>query len=173
LKVELSNQFILLGLLCVLLHNIVNLLFLHVWVDFYLTMVWFLVLFSALLLNIAQKPIAARLSLTFGGVLAVFIVHLLFGGGLKLESMYILFLVVATLFFEFALMVKCAILIITLFITTSIANAYQQPVFEHLVNPLGAFTRFVFSVVMITSLISKLVLENRRYNALVISQMSI
>jgi len=105
LKVELSNQFILLGLLCVLLHNVVNLLFLHVWVDFYLTMVWFLVLFSALLLNIAQKPNAARISLTFGGVLAVFIVHLLFGGGLKLESMYILFLVVATLFFEFALMV--------------------------------------------------------------------
>lgn len=170
LRVKLSNQFILLGLLCVILHNIVNLLFLHAWVDFYLTMVWFSVLFIALLLNMAHKPIAARISLTFGGVLAVFTLHLLFGGGLKLESMYILFLVVATLFFEFALMVKCAIFIISLFITASIANAYQQPVLEHLVNPSGAFTRFVFSVVMITSLIGKLVLENRRYNALVIDQ---
>lgn len=170
LRVELSNQFIFLGLTCVLLHNVVNLFFLHSLVDFCITMVWFSVLAISLLLNMAKRPSLARLSLTFGGVLAVFTLHILFGPGLKLESMYILFLVVAALFFDYSLMIKCVCLIIfSLFLATVICSQ-TQPIFEELVNPAGGFTRFIFSVIMISSLIGKLILENRRYNIVITDQ---
>ena len=170
IRVELSNQFIVVGLTCVLLHNVVNLFFLHSLVDFCLTMVWFAVLAGGLLFNLSHKTFIARLVLAFGGVIAVFSLHILFGAGLKLESMYILFLVVAALFFEFSLMVKCAFMIVSFVILATIINSHFQPPFEELVNPNGAFTRFVFSVTIIASLIGKLIMENRRYNSVITNQ---
>lgn len=170
LRVELSNQFIFAGLLCVLFHNVANLLFLKSFVDFCLTMVWFMVLGPSLLLNLLEKPIAARWFLTLGGTLAVFTLHILFGPHLKLESMYILFLVVAALFFEFSTIIKFALMIICSLLLATFICSYTNPIYEHLINPAGAFTRFIFSVTMIVLLIGKLLLENRRYNAVIVSQ---
>lgn len=169
-KIELSNQFILLGLLCVIAHNLVNLLVLHSFVDFCLTMVWVIILGPALLLNLTKKPAVARSYLAFGGLTAVFILHILFGAGLKLESMYILFLVISTLFFESSAMLKYAVLVLMLFISATIINSLVEPIFISLVKPSGAFTRFIFSVAMISALIGKLVLENRRYHTVINGQ---
>lgn len=169
-KIELSNQFILLGLLCVLAHNLVNLLFLHSFVDFCLTMVWFIILGPALVLNLAKKPSAARMYLALGGLSAVFVLHLLFGPELKLESMYILFLVVGSVFFESSAMVKYAVLVLALFLAASIINSSIDPIFASLVRPSGSFTRFIFSVAMISALIGKLVLENREYHTVINGQ---
>lgn len=169
-KVELSNQFIFLGLLCVFAHNLVNLLFLRSLVDFCLTMVWFIILAPALGLNLAKKPSAARIYLALGGLSAVFVLHLLFGPELKLESMYILFLVIGTLFFESKARLIYAILVLVLFISASIINTSVEPIFASLVRPSGSFTRFIFSVAMISALIGKLVLENREYNTVINGQ---
>ncbi|MFT4665757.1 MAG: signal transduction histidine kinase [Polaribacter sp.] len=167
LKVELSNQFIFAGLACVLFQNVVNLIFLRSFMDFCLTMTWFSILFIALLFSVAKKPFLARLVIVFGGTFAVFILHILFGAGLSLEPMYILFLVVATLFFEFPLMIKSVFLIVISLSLATLISSHIQPVFEGLINTLGAFTRFIFSVAMITSLIGKLILENRRYHSVI------
>jgi len=170
LKIELSNQFIFIGLTCVFLHNIINLIFLQSLTDFCLTMVWFVILTPSLFLNIAKRPALARLYLALGGILSVFILHILFGTGLKLESFYILFLVVAALFFEFAAMIKYAFLVIFLFLLATVINIYIEPMFATLVKPSGAFTRFIFSVTIISALIGKLVFENRLYNTVISKQ---
>lgn len=170
LKIELSNQFIFIGLTCVFLHNIINLFFLQSFTDFCLTMVWFLVLTPSLLLNFAKKPALARLNIALSGILSVFILHILFGAGLKLESLYILYLVIAALFFEFSRTVKYAFLVIFLFLLATVINIYVEPMFATLVKPSGAFTRFIFSVILISALIGKLILENRLYNTLVSDQ---
>lgn len=170
LKIELSNQFIFIGLTCVFLHNILNLFLLQSFTDFCLTMVWFIILAPALLLNIAKKTAFARLYVAFGGILSVFILHVLFGAGLKLEPFYILFLVVAALFFEFSGTVKYAFLVIILFLLATLINIYIEPMFATLVKPSGAFTRFIFSVTLISALIGKLILENRLYNTVVSDQ---
>lgn len=167
LKIELSNQFIILGLASVIIHNIVNLFVLHSFIDFCLTLVWSAVLVPALLLNIYNRPVLARNYLSLGGITAVFILHILFGAEFKLEAMYILYLVVGTLFFDSSAMVRFSVLVLVLYISASIITTFYEPMFVDFVKPSGVYTRFIFSVAMISAMIGKLVLENRRYNTLI------
>lgn len=170
IKIELSNQFILLGLTCVFLHNIVNLFFLHSLVDFCLTMVWFGVLAPALLFNIFHKPHLAKLQITFIGILSTFVLHLLFGPGLKLEPMYLLYMVMGTLFFDYSSMRRYGVSVVVLFSLATLINSQYDPIFADLVRPSGAITRFIFCVAMIASLIGKLIIENRLNNQLINTQ---
>ncbi len=171
LRVELSNQFILMGLFVTGLHAIVNMIFVRSMADLYITFVWFSILGISLLLNVWQKTFQSRFFLVFASSFAVFSLHLLFGPELKMESMYILFLVTATLFFDHKLLIKTVVFILSSFLIAVAICKFNPSPFEDYVNPGGAYTRFIFSVVMISTLIGKLILENREYHSIISSQL--
>lgn len=170
LKVELSNQFIFIGLSITILHGIINVLFLYNFTDLMLTLNWLVILASGLLFNLYGQTYLARITLVWGGIISVFVIHLLFGPNMKMESFYILFLVTSTLFFDFSMMIKSVALVVILFIVATIYTSINQPILEELINPRGAITRFIFSVIMISTLISKLVFENISYNSIIRKQ---
>ena len=170
IRIELCNQFVATGLTLVFLHLIVGLVFIRSVPDFILTFIWFVLLSIGLILNLLHRFSWSRSFLVFSGIITVFVLHILFGPQIRLESMYILFAVCAVLFFDFKLMVKTGTAIVLAFLLAIyICSVYDSP-FADYVSPTGPITRFIFSAFMILSLISKLILENWAYNSVVQKQ---
>ena len=170
IRIELCNRFISIGLLMVTLHLIANALFFHSFPDLIFTFIWFALLFPGLLLNIYQRPKAARIWLMYSGTTVVGILHILFGQEIKFESMYILFIVTAALFLEFRLMIWTVVYVFVVIIAaTMVCSIYEAPLAAY-ISPSGPPTRFLFSTIMIVILISKLIFENGAYNKIIQQQ---
>jgi len=170
LRTELCNQFIFIGLLIVIIHVVLNLIVFKSMPDLYTTIAWFSFLFIGLILSIQKHTYAARVFVIYFGTLNTFVLQILFGPNLRLEAMYILFLVASALFFDFKLMIRSAIFITISWLLASGICLFIAPPFEAYISPGGPYTRFLFCIIMIVSLIGKLTLENLRYNEIISSQ---
>lgn len=164
LRTELCNQFVFLGLFMTIFHLIFNLVFLRSIPDLIVGSIWGILLFSALILNILQKTKTSQIFLIVYGSASVFILHVLFGNEIKLESMYILFMVLAAAFLEYKNVIKSTLVILVLYILAIFICSTYTPPFKEYVSPTGPYSRFLFSCIMIISLISKLIIENLEYN---------
>ncbi len=170
IRIELCNQFVLIGLLALFIHLLVNILFIQSLQDFIVTLLWLCILVISLLLLILGKPLWARYSIVIPGVLFTFILHATYGSQARFEVFYILYIVSAALFFDLRTMIKVVSLIIICFFTATFICSVYPPPFADLATPAGPITRFIYCTIMIISLISKLIFENREYNRLISSQ---
>lgn len=170
IRIELCNRFVSIGLLMVTLHLIANGLFFHSLPDLFFTFIWFALLFPGLMLNIYQRPRSARIWLVYSGTTVIGILHILFGPEIKFESMYILFLVTAVLFLEYRLMIRTVAYIFLVIILATVICAFNEAPFAAYVSPSGPPTRFLFSMIMIIILMSKLIFENGEYNKIIQQQ---
>jgi len=170
LRSELSNLFIFTGLSIVTAHVILNLLLVRSIPDFFLTGMWYTILIGGLLLNYCGRPKAARIYLVYAGVAAVFGIHVLFGSEMKLESMYILYLVIGAILFETRMMWITVAVIFIAYVTAVLICLNIESHFADLVNPSGPIARFIFCIIVIASLMSKLILQNNEYNRIMKNQ---
>lgn len=170
LRTELCNQFIYTGLSVVCLHIIFNLVAFKSIPDLFTTLAWFSFLFISLILVMTRRPKAARIFIVYGGVVNTFVLCILFGPKLRLESMYLLYLVTSGLFFDRKLMFETAIFIITFALIAYGICFFIQPPFEAYISPAGPYSRFIFCAIMIVSLIGKLTWENLQYNSIILKQ---
>lgn len=170
LRSELSNLFIFTGLTIVTTHVLLNLVFLRSIPDFFLTGVWYIILIGGLILNIIGKSKAARIYLVYAGMIAVFTIHVLFGSEMKLETMYILYLVIGAILFDKSLMRITVVSIFVLYVLAIVICLNVESPFAHLTNPTGPIARFIFCVIVIASLMSKLILQNQEYNRIMQDQ---
>jgi len=170
LRTELCNQFIFIGLSIICLHIIFNLFVFQSIPDPFTTLSWFSLLFIGLILVITKHSKAARIFIVYGGVMVTFILYILFGPNLRLESMYLLFIVASGLFFDRKLMFKTTIFIITVALIAFGVCLFIQPPFEAYISPAGPYSRFIFCAIMIVSLIGKLTWENLQYNSIILKQ---
>ena len=170
IRIELCNRFISIGLLMVTVHLIANGLFFHSMPDLVFSFIWYTLLLPPLLLNIYQRHRAARVFLVYVTTTVIGILHVLFGAEIKFESMYLVFVVAAALFFDYKQMIGAVAYIFAMIIlATVICSLYEAPLADY-VSPSGPITRFIFSIIMIVILISKLMFENWKYNKIIQQQ---
>ena len=170
LRRELLNQFIAVGFLMVFAHLLIGILFIKQQSDFLTTLLWFILLLIGHLLNVTHRHFGARIFLVFVGSTAVFILHLIFGPQVKLEPMYVLFIVLSMFFFNLKYKLRAMGYISLLAIVASVATLFYNAPYADLVSPLGPFSRFVFVVSMVIILTGNLFKKSYEYNKLIQEQ---
>ncbi len=167
LRIELSNQFVTLGISMAILHLIINSLGNNIFIENVVASVWIGLHSLVLVFNYYQKYQLARFYLVFYVTVYVFLLALLYGDLPKFEPMF-LFLIVCSIYYFDS---KIAYLTIGFILSSYFfANYLIQEDLIFFINSFSSrkhSTYLIVCILFLVALTQKVIKENRAYNKMI------
>lgn len=167
LRIELSNQFVLIGGPLLVLHTIFNIIGPKIVLDYYFTSVWLLLLVSSITLNYFKKHKLSRLFMIIFGATYVSLIHYLFGAETRMEAMYLLFVIASIYFFDNKVSVWIISYVLILYLSMTIYALFFPPPRSEKIIESGPIGYFLFSVLSVYFLTRKVMSENNKYYGII------
>lgn len=171
LRIELNNLFLGIALPCLIVHLIYVTLGPRQFSSYLITISWIILLLVPLFLNHRKQYFAAKVYTIIAPVTGIAIVHLLHGWTIRIEPTYLMMVLMCTFFFKRKLTIVMSAYVFLSFVVVAylLFDGYDPPLAKTLL-PTVPFFYFLFSVITSIVLVGKVLIENQKFNQLVISQ---
>lgn len=170
LRIELSNQFIIIALPIAFLHLTYNILGPNSLQEYALTFLWVVILSIPLLLNHFQKYLFARIYLIAVPLLVVSAIFILFGWSLRLDFMYPMFILVSCYIFSRMASVVAIVSVILSYCFVNLHLSYSPPPLESQIVADSTYIYFAFATLTTIGLTAKVILKNSAFSNITVAQ---
>lgn len=165
LRVSLCNQCTVIGILLSVSHIVTIFIIGATPYEFSITIYWIFLFSISLAFNYARKYTFANNLLIFGTTLMIGTIQYYFGPTTRLEPIYLTTIIIAFFIIKPSYRLYVIATITLIYFGIVIYRAYNPGApLENIINELAAYQYFIFGIILSSSLISKVVLENANYN---------
>lgn len=170
LRIQMCNLSILLSILPMVMHLLYNFFGPNELREYLLPLSFFVLLGLSLILNHKGKYLLAKLNGVMTPLFMIATLHVCFGWGMRVEVMYLLFVLLGMFFFKQRaafIVVGCILLIFAL---VSLKLILSGPIFEEEILPSAPLGYFLFAVINGAILTSKVLRESIKYRRTTLEQ---
>lgn len=173
LRIELNNLFLLIALPFVLFHLIYNFFGPQLTRSYIITFIWLCVFLVPLCLNHRHKYFISKVYTILVPLMGAIVVHLMHGVGIRLETNYLLLILLSIYFFNCRMATIMATLVGASYVIVNIILFnFEAPLANGIMLPVP-YVYFIYALITTSILTAKLVSENVDFNKLTIKQNAI
>ncbi len=170
LRTELCNQFIIIALPATIIHLVYNLLGPNILREYLLVLLWILILSTTLVLNHHKKYLIARIYTILVPMMMVSIILILFGLTIRIDFMYLMYILISCYILEKRYAIGMIALILTTYSSIIVYLSYIPPPFEEHIVPSGGYAYFTFVTIITIVQTTKMLSEHRKHSNTQIQQ---
>ena len=162
LRIRVSNQSILIAFIFTLLHLILILIFPTTRYEILITFGWIAILSSTYIINYNHRRNIASISLIVSSLLLIGLIQHWYGPDTRLEPVYLSLVILGMFLLEKKYWFSISPLAIVIYLLNGIYSNYYGASLEHLRVESAVYEYFIFSVILTTMVIYKVLLENKK-----------
>jgi len=162
LKVRVCNQSVLIAFIFILLHLIIITIFPTTEYELLFTFGWIAILSSTYILNYNHQHNIASIFLIITSILLIGLIQHCYGHDMRLEPVYLSLVILGMFLLEKNYWFYFILLAIATYLLNGVYYKYFGASLEHLLVESAVYEYFIFSVILTTMLIYKVLLENKK-----------
>lgn len=170
LRIELSNQFVTIGIVMACLHLIINSLGQNIYPENIIAIIWIVLHSMVLVFNYKGKYTAARLYLVVYATSYVFFLSLLYGDLPKFEPMFLFLIVCSIYYFDWKLAYGMIGFIILVYVVAYFFIEQESLFFINSFVSRKHPTYMIICILFLVALSQKVIKENRSYHQLIFNK---